>query len=204
MDPLDIPVPENLTQSALQEIILILNDAGVIKFGHFTLKSGVQSPIYIDLREIISHMNLMKTAARLISATVYQNDAVPHEVLCGVPYGALAIAAIVAYENQIPMVMRRKEVKDHGTKKVVEGLIVAGHRCLIVDDVCTSGASIMETAEDLRKVGLVVTDAVVLLDRESGGVEFLEQSGIRLHAAITITQICNTLVLAGSCGKCSF
>lgn len=79
----------------------------------------------------------------------------------------------------------------------MEGRIIAGNRCLIIDDVCTSGQSIIETAQDLQDVGLTVTDAVVLLDRQATGAANLAQHGIRLHAALSLTQICTVLVKSG-------
>ncbi|XP_055333394.1 uncharacterized protein LOC129584965 isoform X2 [Paramacrobiotus metropolitanus] len=197
MDPHEFVVPDMINAESLRDVILMFHRVNVIKFGSFTLKSGVQSPIYIDLREIISYPRLLRTAARLISKAIYETDAVVHEVLCGVPYAALPIATLIACDKDIPMVMRRKEVKDHGTKKIVEGKVERGAPCLLVDDVCTSGQSILETAEDLRAAGLIVEDAVVLLDRESGGAEYLQQNGIKLHYALNITQLCSTLVAAG-------
>ncbi|OWA51826.1 Uridine 5'-monophosphate synthase [Hypsibius exemplaris] len=167
----------------LERVVLEFNEVGVIKFGCYKLKSGVQSPIYIDLREIISFPSLLTTASNLLAGTIYNDDAVVHDVICGVPYAALPIATL--------------EAKAHGTKKVVEGRIVPGNRCIIIDDVCTSGLSIIETANDLREVGLIVTDAVVLLDRQATGVANLAQHGIKLHWALNLTQICSVLVGAG-------
>ena len=95
------------------------------------------------------------------------------------------------------MVMRRKEPKSYGMKKLVEGTVVPGHRCIIIDDVSSSGESFLETAKDLRAVGLVVTDAVVLLDRQATGTANLADQGIRLHPALNLSQICGMLVKHG-------
>lgn len=101
------PNTDSKLSAELEQVVLELNKVGVIKFGNFKLKSGVMSPIYIDLREIISYPSLLTTASSLVAATIYAKDAVVHDVICGVPYSALPIATLIACENDTPMVMRR-------------------------------------------------------------------------------------------------
>lgn len=111
------------------------------------------------------------------------------DVICGVPYTALPIATVVSIKTSIPMVMRRKEAKDYGTKKLIEGVYKEGDRCLIVEDVVTSGSSILETVKDLNGAGLKCGDAIVLLNREQGGADFLNKNGIQMHALLSLTQL---------------
>lgn len=114
-------------------------------------------------------------------------------LLCGVPYTALPIATVVSIKTSIPMVMRRQEAKYHGTKKLVEGNFKEGDNCLIVEDVVTSGSSILETVNDLTNVGIKCTDAIVLLNREQGGAKILENNGIKMHALLTLTELMSYL-----------
>src|SRR5689334_21654050 len=118
-------------------LMVMLYKIGAVKFGDFTLKSGEQSKIYIDLRQIVSYPDVLKAVAE---AMWQQVSGEPFEVISGVPYTAVPIATCISLQQNIPMVMRRKEKKDYGTKQTIEGNIRTGQRCLIVEDIITSGA----------------------------------------------------------------
>ena len=173
-----------------ENLILKLHEIGAVKFGQFTLKSGITSPYYLDLRLIVSYPDLLQTVADLMWDRV-QN--IFCDLICGVPYTALPIATAISLKQNIPMVMRRKEVKDYGTKQAIEGKWKAGERCLIIEDLVTSGMSVFETIEPLENAGLTVKDIVVLINREQGGKENISNRGYNLHAVFTITEILETL-----------
>jgi uridine monophosphate synthetase len=174
----------------MQKIALIkqLYAIGAVKTGQFTLKSGLVSPIYIDLRLIISYPELLRTVSELLWQKI-QNLTL--ELLCGVPYTALPIATCLSLTHQIPMVMRRKEPKDYGTKKLIEGVYHPGQACMVIEDVVTSGMSILETVADLTAVGLKVEHACALIDRGQGGAAALQAQACTLHTVISLQEILN-------------
>lgn len=173
-----------------QALITALYQIGAIQFGEFKLKSGQTSSIYINLRKIISYPDLLRTIAKAMWEATRECH---FELVCGVPYTALPIATCISLDHHIPMIMRRKEKKDYGTKQMIEGEYQPGQRCLIIEDVVTSGASIIETANELENVGLQVNDLVALIDREQGGRENLEKK-YQLHVILTLSNILNTLL----------
>ncbi|XP_072253441.1 uridine 5'-monophosphate synthase [Leuresthes tenuis] len=179
----------------IDSLILKLHDVNAVKFGEYKLKTGLLTPIYIDLRVLVSHPTLMNQVSSLIYQRV-QEEGLQFDSVCGVPYTALPLATIICSRHEIPMLIRRKEAKDYGTKRMVEGSFREGDTCLIIEDTVTSGSSILETAEVLHKEGLKVTDAVVLMDREQGGVEMLASRGIRLFPIISLFKLLNVLLAA--------
>lgn len=172
-----------------KDLILQLHAIQAIQFGEFLLKSGQISPLYINLRKIISFPEILRSAAQLIWDIA---KAFPADFICGVPYTALPIATCIALQEDLAMVMRRKEKKDYGTKQMVEGVYQAGQTCLIIEDVITSGASIRETAQALEESGLQVIASVALIDREQGGLQNLS-THFPCKAVLTLTEVLTTL-----------
>jgi len=182
-----------LTPSQLDPFKALVNglfSTGCVKFGSFTLASGKQSPVYLDLRRLVSFPDVLDLA---VEAYVDQLISLDYDCLVGVPYAALPIAAIAASRLKRPMVYPRKEVKTHGTLQMVEGVFQAGQTAVLLEDVITSGGSILTAAETLSSAGLQVRDAVVLVDREQGGVGVLAGQGIQAHAVLTMRKILEQL-----------
>lgn len=163
-----------------------LLDAGCVKFGSFTLKSGLQSPIYIDLRQIITYPKLL---AEIAQAYLPILSTLQFKRIAGLPYAAIPIATAISLAGDYPMIYPRKEVKTYGTKAEIEGEFHAGETVLVIDDLATTGGSKFEAIEKLTGAGLVVKDVVVLVDRQSGAKESLEQAGYSMQAVLTIGQL---------------
>ena len=180
------------------KIVLELHDAGAVRFGSFLLKSGVTSPVYVVLRGIISRPRLLKTVAEAFWSLA---GSVPFDVVCGVPYTALPIATCLSISHDVPMVLRRRDKKDYGTRKTVEGEFREGAVCLVLEDIVTSGSSVLETMKDLQEAGLKVEDAAVLIDREQGGKEALAEAGCSLRSLTTLAEVVRILRRHGRIDK---
>ncbi len=163
-----------------------LLSAGCIKFGEFTLKSGLKSPIYIDLRQIISHPKLLQQIGAAYLPILAQ---LKFDRIAGLPYAAIPIATEICVQGGYPMIYPRKEIKAYGTKAEIEGEHQAGETVVVIDDLATTGGSKFEAIEKLTAAGLKVKDVVVLIDRQSGAKEALQQAGYAMHAVLTITEM---------------
>ena len=195
-----------------------LFDIGCVKFGQFKLKSGLISPIYIDLRLLVSFPDVLHRVAQAMagliggqtddgrrttesqSAIGNPKSKIVFDRLAAIPYAGLPIGVAVALETGRPLIYPRKEAKEYGTAKLIEGEYKPGETVLLVDDLITKGTSKFEALEPLLNAGLVVKDVLVLIDREQGGAAELAARGVTLHAVLTLSHILDDLVEAGKLG----
>jgi orotate phosphoribosyltransferase len=167
-------------------ILLIKNDA--IKFGDYILTSGKRSPYYIDLRLTISSPITMDWIANsLTRITIQEIGRDKIDKILGVPTAGVPFATVVSQKLGIPLIYYRQARKEHGVRKKIEGILERNERVLIVDDLITTGESVIEAAEVVRDQGGVVNELVVLLDREQGGKDRLRASRIEPHVLFKIS-----------------
>jgi uridine monophosphate synthetase len=184
--------------AAPRSLSVDLHESGCVRFGEFTLRSGVVSPIYVDLRRLSARPDLMRRVAARYGSELGK---LAYDHVGAVPYGALPLATAVALERSVSLVWPRRESKEHGTGARVEGVWGAGDRVVLVDDVVTSGASAIEAADLLRQAGLVVEELVVLIERGHEARAALASHGIALHAITTLGSLVDELGAAGVIGE---
>ena len=165
---------------------------GIIRFGKFKLSSGIESPYYIDLRRLYSFPDLaFKVINELIKIINVEYNAV-----AGVATGGIPLAAYIAFTKRIPLGYVRVERKSHGMESKVEG-VLEGRKVLIVDDVATTGQSLLTSAKALKALNASVVAAAAVVDREQGARGVLASEGIKLYTLITVTEIFNVLLKEG-------
>ncbi len=188
------PVGQTQGRFLHEELILDLARIGAVRFGTFTLKSGLTSPVYIDLRLLASHLDVL---ARTAAAYGHLLRDLRYDRIAAIPYAALPIGTAVALQTGQPLIYPRKETKGYGTQRAIEGVFTPGERAVVLDDLITTGGSKLEAIVPLEEAGLVVEDIVVLIDREGGGSEELSRQGYHVHSVLTLRQILDVLVEQG-------
>jgi len=185
------------TQQAEDELCDILLRTGSLKFGTFKLASGILSSYYIDLRLIPSDPEAFRRVIGFYSTILEPTLAKQVQRLAGIPTAGIAYAAVLAFNLSKPFLYVRKEQKEHGRGKRIEGVLKPGDKVLVLDDVITTGKNVVWAVDAIRAEGGVVEDALVLLDRQQGGEATLKRSGVRLHAFTTIRRVAERLSVRG-------
>lgn len=175
------PQPEHIRRLAWA-----LYQAGCVRFGNFTLKSGSVSPIYLDLRRLVSAPDQMRIVAEVLITAL---GGLEFKHMAAIPYAALPIATVASFLSGRSLIYPRREAKDYGTKAAVEGIYEAGDDVVLIDDLATTGESKFEAIERLRAAGLVVRNVVVVIDREQGAAEALRAAGYGFRAVATLNQL---------------
>jgi uridine monophosphate synthetase len=179
-----------LPAGKLDAFVASLHDIGAVRFGHFKLHSGRVSPIYLDLRLLASYPNVLRQAAA-IYATILET--IEFDLLAAMPLAGLPIGTAVSLQTSRPLIYPRQALKSYGTGKQIEGTWAPGQRIVAIDDLITSGDSLLQGIGILQDAGLKVTDTVVLIDRQQGGQETLQGQGYTLHSAITLSEMLSIL-----------
>ncbi|MDC0194164.1 orotate phosphoribosyltransferase [Candidatus Nitrosopelagicus sp.] len=178
----------------VKEFATFLYEKKIIRFGNFTLASGKKSPYYIDLRLIPSfpheYRKMIKGLQNLIAEDIgFEN----FHSLVSVPTGGLVVAASLATEIVKPLIYVRKQVKEHGTGKAIEGVTCQDMKLLMIEDVVTSGGSVINAIKSIKEEKMVITDAYAVVDRMEGATQALQAEGVKLHSLLTINDITQIL-----------
>lgn len=167
-----------------EQLIQGLKDCGAIKFGHFVLTSGATSDYYIDIKKASTDPRILRIIAKEMSAY-----AKGYDMLAGMELGAVPLVVALALETGLPYVIIRKEKREHGTGKQIEGSDVKGHHVLLVEDVTTSGGSVIKSIEVLRAADANVHTALTVVDREAGTREKLQGLNVEFIPLISVSEI---------------
>ena len=178
----------------VKEFATFLYEKKIIRFGDFTLASGRKSPYYIDLRLVPSfpheYRKMIKGLQNLIAEDIgFEN----FHSLVSVPTGGLVVAASLATEIVKPLIYVRKQAKEHGTGKSVEGVTCQNMKLLMIEDVVTSGGSVINAIKSIKEEKMIIKDAYAIVDRMEGATKALRDEGVKLHSLLTINDITQVL-----------
>ena len=179
----------------IESISLDLHSIGAVKLGDFVLSSGMRSPVYLDLRIVPSHPEVFR---KIVSLSVQALKNMDFDIVCGIATGGLPLSSVIAYLMEKPLIYFRRSEKEHGTMKRIEGEVKKGANVIVVDDVATTGGSILEAVKALREQGAVVRRAFVVVDRGQGARKNLMAEDVELISITTLKKVLLELREAGA------
>ncbi|OED30549.1 orotate phosphoribosyltransferase [Methanosphaera sp. WGK6] len=167
------------------KLIELLKNNNVIKFGKFTLSSGKESDYYVDMKKAITEPEILECVAHLITEQI-QDDNI--DKIAGPALGAVPIATATSLISKKPMLMIRKEKKSYGTSKQIEGELLENDNVVIVEDVTTTGGSLLKAIKVIEENGGNITQAFVIVDREEGAQKTFEENNVQFKPLLTISE----------------
>jgi len=178
----------------VKEFAIFLYKNNIIRFGNFTLASGKNSSYYVDLRLIPSYPHQFRKMIKNLQNLIVEKTGLDDfDCLASVPTGGLVVTSALAIEIVKPLIYVRSKPKEHGTAKSIEGKISAGMKVVMVDDVMTTGISVLNGINQLKKAGLLVSDLYVIINRLEGGDKALSDIGVQTHQLTDILEITDIL-----------
>lgn len=178
----------------VKEFATFLHQNSIIKFGDFTLASGKKSSYYVDLRLVPSYPIEFRKMVKYLENEIGQDIGLDNfDSIVSVPTGGLVIASALAIETVKPLIYVRSKPKDYGTSKSVEGKIHDDMKVVMIDDVATTGGSVVNAIKSLKEVNITVKDAYVIVNRMEGADEALLELGVKMHSILNILQITESL-----------
>ena len=178
----------------VKEFVTFLHQKEIIKFGNFTLASGKNSSYYVDLRLVPSYPHEFRMMIKYLENQITEDIGLENfESIVSVPTGGLVIGSALAIETVKPLIYVRSKPKNYGTSKSVEGKIHDGMKVVMIDDVATTGGSVVNAIKSLTEVNVPVKDAYVIVDRMEGADKALAELGVKMHSILNILQIAEVL-----------
>jgi orotate phosphoribosyltransferase len=182
----------------IRELILSFEKIGMLNFGSFTFKSGIKSPIYVNMRILISYPKVMKQVAKVYSQLL---ENVEYDRLGGIPYAGLPITEAISLEREEPWVFYRKEAKKYGLGKIVEGEFEEGETVVVIDELVSKGDSKFDAVAPFEAAGFKIKDFVVLMNYGFGAEKVLADKGYALHYAFTMHDVIDVLLVEKRIGQ---
>jgi len=178
----------------VKEFSIFLHENKIIRFGDFTLASGKKSPYYVDLRLVPSYPHQFRKMVKYLQDEIIKDTGLDKfDSLVSVPTGGLVIASALAIEIVKPLIYVRSKPKDYGTSKSIEGKIWEGLKAVMIDDVATTGGSVVNGIKSLTEAKIKVEDAYVIVNRMEGAEEALKEQGVTMHSITNVIQITKSL-----------
>jgi orotate phosphoribosyltransferase len=189
--------------SIAQKVAGALYRSGCIKFGTFTIKSGAQSPYYIDMARLLEAPEefgtIVDVAAKKIQPLIAAEGV---NKLSSIELKGALIAPSIACKLNLPCVVVRKESKAYGvTGRIAGADVTKGDNIVFFDDVVSEGLSKVEGVKPLQELGATVKHLLVVVNREQGGKENLEKLGFTVHALAKVSEVVKALSESGSISK---
>ena len=178
----------------VKEFATFLYKNDIIKFGDFTLTSGKNSSYYIDLRLVPSYPHQFRKMVKNLQNLIIEKTGLDNfDSLASVPTGGLVVASALAIEVVKPLIYVRNKPKEHGTTKSIEGKTSAGMKVVMVDDIATTGTSVLNGIKQLKESGLLISDVYVIVNRLEGADKALDDIDVQIHQLTDILEITNIL-----------
>ncbi len=178
----------------VKEFSTFLHENKIIRFGDFTLSSGKKSSYYVDLRLVPSYPHQFRKMVKVLQNEIIKDIGLDKfDSIVSVPTGGLVFASALAIETVKPLIYVRNKPKDYGTSKSVEGKIWEGMKVVMIDDVATTGGSVVNGIKSLKEVKIKVDDAYVIVNRMEGAEEALKEEGVTMHSITNVMQITKSL-----------
>ena len=178
----------------VKEFAIFLFKNNIIKFGNFTLSSGIKSSYYIDLRLVPSFPHQFRKMIKNLQKLIIERIGLDNfDSLVSIPTGGLIIGSALAMETVKPLIYVRNKPKDYGTAKSLEGKILSGMQVMMIDDIATTGTSVLNGIKQLKAEGLLISNACVIINRLEGADKILNSVGVTLHQLTDILEITEIL-----------